>query len=155
MSENLKLLKTKLTHLSRMQEDLEYSVGKMVRPLSVIQSGNADSLTPEERETISAFTGRFADFQEHLSKTMKTIAIEEESDTSPFGAVLALMEKLGVLDDVSHWKAVRELRNCINHEYEDDPGKLCLVLGSMVDNSPFLFNVFGRMQKFVAETYGV
>ena len=34
-------------------------------------------------------------------------------------AVLLYMEKLGCLDSVDRWKEIRELRNPVNHEYED------------------------------------
>ncbi|MCK0512729.1 hypothetical protein GO608_016765 [Aromatoleum buckelii] len=44
-------------------------------------------MTPDERETVSAFTTRFATYQEQIGKTMRSIAIEEESATTPFGGI--------------------------------------------------------------------
>ena len=68
---------------------------------------------------LAAFRVRLSEFQEHLGKTMRAIAIEEEENSEPFGAVLAFMEKLGILDSAEHWKLIRELRNSVNHEYEE------------------------------------
>lgn len=82
------------------------------------------ALTPEQHESLAAFRVRFSEFQEHLGKTMRGITIEEEENHEPFDAVLAFMEKLNILDSVAHWKLLRELRNAVNHEYEDRPDRL-------------------------------
>lgn len=153
MSENLQIIYKKLAHLARMRVDVEYSAGKMTSPLLKIQRGDVEGLTPDERETVSAFTTRFATYQEQIGKTMRSIAIEEESATSPFGAILALMEKLGILPDAEKWKEIRELRNLVNHEYEDDPEELFQVLNKMVDNAPYLVNIHTMIMAFVDQTY--
>ena len=69
---------------------------------------------------------------------MRAIAIEEEAVTEPFGAVLALMEKLGVLDSVEHWKLIRDLRNAINHEYEENPDRLSEFFSLLIQETPTL-----------------
>ena len=153
MSGNLAILDKKLEHLSRMRADVEHSVGKMPVPLEKIQQGEVDSLTPDERETLSAFTTRFATYQEHMGKTMKSVAIEEESAISPFGAILALMEKLEILDDAEKWKSVRELRNAVNHEYEDDADELFQILSNMLQSTPWLYAVHENLRVFVQRNY--
>ena len=95
MSENLKLIGTKLEHLARMRAYLDYSTRKMQGPLEEIRAKGLDALTPEEHETIAAFRTRVADFQEHLGKTMRSVAIEEEVNVDRFGSVLAFMDKNG------------------------------------------------------------
>ena len=55
---------------------------------------------------------------------MRAVAIEEEVEAERFGSVLAFMEKLGVLESAERWKLIRELRNAINHEYEEDADRL-------------------------------
>lgn len=153
MSENLKLILKKLEHLSRMQADLRHSLGKMPVPLEKIKDESVDTLTPDERETLSAFTTRFATYQEHIGKTMKSVAIEEESPTSPFGSILALMEKLDILDDMERWKQIRELRNSVNHEYEEDALELHQILSAMLESAPWLFSIHQRLQHFVSANY--
>jgi len=51
---------------------------------------------------------------------MRSIAREEEESTEPFSFVLLYMEKLGILDRVEEWEMIRELRNAVNHEYEEN-----------------------------------
>ena len=153
MSENLLLLRRKLDHLERMRQHLEYSLGKVREPLAKIARGAVPSLTPEEHETITAFGARFADFQEHIAKAMRGIAIEEEINVERFGSVLAFMQKMEVLGDAELWKAVRELRNSVNHVYEDDPDALFQLLDNLVKNVPFLIATHDNLKDFVRRTY--
>jgi hypothetical protein len=153
MSENLQIIHKKLEHLARMRADVDHSVGKMCGPLLKIQREDIEGLTPDERETISAFTKRFGDYQEQIGKTMRGIAIEEESAINPFGAILALMEKLDILSSAEKWKEVRELRNQASHEYEDDAAELFQILNNMVENAPFLVGIHTKMQEFVDQNY--
>lgn len=153
MSANLSILQKKLENLVRMQADVQHSISKMAGPLTTIKQGDVSVLTLDEREIISAFTTRFATYQEQIGKSMKSVAIEEESATSPFGAVLALMEKLSILDNLEKWKLVRELRNSVNHEYEDDANELHQILSNMVESAPWLFAIHERLVSFVKENY--
>ncbi len=154
MSENLKLVGKKLDHLVRMRAYLDYSTRKMHVPLEKMRSKGLQALSPEEHETIAAFRTRLADFQEHLGKTMRSVAIEEEVNVDRFGSVLAFMEKMGVLDDTELWKAIRELRNDVHHEYEDDPERLFRFFNSLVTHVPVLLAIHERLKAFVLRTYG-
>lgn len=87
MSENLKLIGRKLEHLARVRAYLDYSTRKMQGPLEKIRGKGLDALTPEEHETIAAFRTRLADFQEHLGKTMRSVAIEEEVNVDRFASL--------------------------------------------------------------------
>ena len=49
---------------------------------------------------------------------MRAVASEEEIEVERFGAVLAFMEKIGVLESAERWKIIREIRNAISHENE-------------------------------------
>lgn len=153
MTDNLRIIQKKLEHLALMRADVQHSISKMPPPLAKIREFAVAALTADERESLSAFTTRFATYQEHMGKTMRAIAIEEESATSPFGAILALMEKLNILEDAERWKIVRELRNAVNHEYEDDPAALFEILNDMIANAPWLFSVHQNLADFVQQNY--
>jgi hypothetical protein len=154
MTENLKLIGKKLEFLARMRTYLAYSTRKMPGLLTTLRAHGLAALTPEEHETIAAFRARLADFQKHLGKTMRSVAIEEEVDVDRFGSVLAFMEKMGVLEDVEAWKLIRELRNDVHHQYEDDPAILFQFFDSMVKNAPVLLDCHDRLKSFIGRTYG-
>ena len=80
MSEHIALIWKKLEHLARMREYLLYSQ-EQISKLLPIQDWSR--LQPDQHESLAAFRIRFSEFQEHMGKTMKAIALEEEKPSSP------------------------------------------------------------------------
>ena len=151
MTEHLLLIQTKLQHLARMREYLAYSLSQVEKLLPL---DDWAALAPDQHESLAAFRVRFSEFQEHLGKTMRAVAIEEEQEVERFGAVLAFMERLHVLDTAEHWKLIRELRNAIHHEYEDETARLAEFFALLAKETTALFGYFSRLQGFCAGVYG-
>lgn len=152
MTDHLALLQAKLAHLARMREYLAYSLGQIER---ILTAPDWRMLTPDQHESLAAFRVRFSEFQEHLGKAMRAVAIEEEQDIERFGTVLAFMERLGVLDSAEHWKLIRELRNAVNHEYEEDSARLREFFCLLAHETTTLFSYFGRLRAHCASAYGI
>jgi hypothetical protein len=150
MNEHIQLIEKKLDHLTRMQTYLAYSLDQ-VRRVVPIQAW--ENLTAENHETLAALRVRFSEYQEHLRKAMRAIAIEEEQKTEPFTAVLLYMEKLGVIDSVKSWKELRELRNAVNHEYEENPQRLSEFFLERVQATPVLMDWHRRILEFCQRNY--
>ncbi len=152
MTGHLHLIVRQLTHLQRMSEYLAHSVHRcqQIFPIS-----NWRSLSLEQHEILAAFRVRFSEFQEHLGKTMRAIAIEEEIQVDRFGSVLAFMEKLGVLESAERWKIIRELRNAVNHEYEEDADRLTQFFIEMINATPDLCAYHQKLLSFCREAYGI
>ena len=152
MTDHLNLIRVKLQHLSRMREYLAYSLAQVESALTL---KNWAALSPGQHESLAAFRVRFSEFQEQLGKTMRAIAIEEEQEVERFGSVLAFMERLKLIDSADHWKLIRELRNAVNHEYEDDAPRLAEFFELMTREVPALFDFFNRLQVHCASAYGI
>jgi hypothetical protein len=154
VSEQQALIWKRLDHLARMREYLSYS---MVQVRNVLPTPDWSTLQPDEHESLAAFRVRFSEFQEHIGKTMKAVAIEEEKPSEPFTAVLLYMEKLGCLDSVERWKEIRELRNAVNHAYEeapeDDPATLHEFFEAMLASAPELLHWHDQLLGFCSSTY--
>lgn len=150
MTDHRHLILKKLEHIERMASYLEWSLDQ-VRTFVPIH--NWAELTAEQHESLAAFRIRFSEFQEHIGKAMRAVAIEEEEDREPFGAVLAFMEKLGILDSAEHWKLIRELRNAVNHEYEDNPARLAEFFKLLVAETPVLLEYAQRLMAYCRKHY--
>jgi hypothetical protein len=150
MSEHIQLIRKKIEHLHRMKVYLDYS---LAQTLPLISISDWQALTPEQHETLAAFRVRFSDFQEQLGKTMRAIAREEEQNIEPFSVVLLYMTKLGILDSVEQWKLIRELRNAVNHEYEENTERLSEFFQELTQATPTLLLWFGRIVAFCESTY--
>jgi hypothetical protein len=150
VTERRQLVLKKIEHLKRMTGYLAWSLDQ-VRTFIPIQDWAA--LTAEQHESLAAFRIRFSEFQEHIGKAMRAVAIEEEENHEPFGAVLAFMEKLGILDSTAHWKLIRELRNAVNHEYEDNPARLSEFFRLLVEETPTLIGYEQRLTTYCYRHY--
>ena len=152
MTEHLKLLQAKLAQLSRMRDYLAYSLSQIC---PVLAQPDWALLTDDQHESMAAFRVRFSEFQEHLGKAMRAVAIEEELDVERFGAVLAFMERLQVLDSAEHWKLIRELRNAVNPEDGVDAARLAELFDLMSRETPVLFGYFDHLLAHCASAYGL
>jgi len=86
---------------------------------------------------------------------MRTVAIEEEVDVDQFGSVLAFMEKMNVLESAERWKIIREMRNAISHEYEEDATRLSEFFMEMPGAAPKLFLNNEKLITFCKNAYGI
>ena len=71
-------------------------------------------------ESLAAFNERFAKLQDTLGAAMRHCALLMSETTTPFLKVLALFEKLGVIESVDAWQLCRTARNLAAHDYETD-----------------------------------
>lgn len=133
-----------------MREYLSYSLGQT---LQLVPIHDWAKLTPEDHATLAAFRVRFSEFQEHLGKAMRAIAIEEEQKTEPYTAILLYMEKLQLIESVEEWKEIRELRNAVNHEYEENTARLTEFFMELTQATPQLFAWHDKLVQFCQETY--
>ena len=152
MTDRLQLLHRRLDQLDRMRGYLKYSL-EQLKLLLPIRDWKA--LTAENHEALAAFRVRFSEFQEHMGKAMRAVALEEEHEVEPFSGVLLYMEKLEVIDSADAWKQLRALRNAINHEYEENPLRLAEFFQTVAASIPSLLEWYDRLRKFCKSTYGL
>jgi len=152
MTENCRLIAKQLGQLERMRTYLEFSVERCAHIFPV---SDWQALGLEKHEMLAALRVRFSEFQEHLGKTMRAVAIEEEVDVERFGSVLAFMEKIDIISSAEQWKLVREIRNAINHEYEEDASRLSAFFTQMLDAAPGLFGSHEKLAAFCKRAYGI
>jgi len=149
---HLALIRDRLDHLSRMASYLAYSLSKVV---VIVPRIGVQELSADDHESLAAFRVRFSDYQEHLGKTMRAVAIEEALEVDRFGTVLALMERLKVLDSSEQWRAIRDLHNAVNHEYEDDVARLAEFFLGLSQAAPVLMAMHMRLAEFCRQAYGI
>jgi hypothetical protein len=153
MTPQRELIAGKLRHMRRMREYLAYSHGKLLahgttgKPLS--------TLTPEESETLAAFRMRFSEYQEHLGKLLRAIAQEEEIEITGFSDVLAFAEKAEIVASADDWKKARDVRNQINHEYEENESILAPLIAEMANCVPALFAIHDQSIAYCTSRLGV
>lgn len=135
-----------------MRKSLEYFAQRVscIMPIK-----NRRTLSLEQHETLAAFRVLFSEFQEHLGKTMRAVAIEKAVGAERFGSILAFMEKLGMITSAECWKLIRELRIAVNHKYEEDTECFSGFFIEKLNATPELFDYYQRILSFCDDAYGV
>ena len=69
----------------------------------------------------------------------------EDAESMPFIDVLNRLEKMGRIPSVEEWRRLREIRNQVSHEYDDDPEYMATALNAVFDARTPLFDVLQRI----------
>jgi hypothetical protein len=153
MTPHLELISGKLRHMGRMREYLAHSHGNLLS--RGIVGKTVASLTLDESEILAAFRMRFSEYQEHLGKLLRAIAQEEEVEITGFSDVLAFAEKAGIVTNADDWKKARDVRNQINHEYEENEHILAPLIAEMANCVPILFAIHVKAMAYCLSRLGV
>lgn len=82
------------------------------------------NLTDDEIEHIDQFLFRFSKLQDAIGRRLfKTILIylgEDDVESMSFIDILNRLEKLKIVENIDEWLILREIRNELSHEYDDD-----------------------------------
>lgn len=65
------------------------------------------------------------------------------------------MEKIKVLDSAEHWKLIRELRNAVNHEYEEDAARLEEFFQALAAETSTVLGYYQWLVEFCRDAYGI
>jgi hypothetical protein len=150
VTQHQQLILKKIEHLKRMAAYLTWSHEQIK---AFVPIADWTVLSPEQHEALAAFRLRFSELQEQIGKTMRAVTIEEEEIHEPFGAVLSFMEKLGILDSAMHWKLIRELKNAINHEYEENTARLTEFFSQLATETATLMGYAERLSAHCQKHY--
>jgi hypothetical protein len=91
-------------------------------------------LNDDEVEHIDQYLFRFAKLQDVMgTKLFKYILmfLDENVEGMPFVDVLNRMEKLSLLNDSKVWRELRDIRNELSHQYDDDPEEMAIILNNI------------------------
>lgn len=110
-----------------------------------------EKLTEDEIESIDQFLFRFAKLQDAMGqKLFKTILIflNEDIEGKPFIDILNLMEKLGLLEDKNEWKMLREYRNELSHNYEDEPITMSATINKLYAEKENMIAIYNKIKGY-------
>jgi predicted nucleotidyltransferase len=119
--ENLKLekiLKECDKHLQRINE--AYSDMSTFMPLTAAKYEN---LSKDDVQAIDQYLFRFSKLQDSMGEKLFRVLLgrfEENADKLSFLDVVNKLEKYAAMDITNEWHDLRQIRNQLAHEYEDD-----------------------------------
>lgn len=153
MLKQREIISRKLAHLEKMRGYLAYSSGRMSK--EKITSKNLQVLSDADAEILAAFRARFSEYQEHVGKLLKSIALEEGVKVVGMSDVLAFSEKAGLIESERDWKEPRDVRNAINHEYQEDGKVLSVLIVEMLNLVEPLMTIHRSAEQYCRTKLGV
>lgn len=143
----------KIAQIEKMRRYLAYSRDRMRS--EGIGDKNLKELPDADAEIFAAFRARFSEYQEHLGKLLKAVALEEGAQIVGMSDVLAFADKAGIIDGEQDWKEARDVRNAINHHYEENAEDLSVLANRMLTLVDSLMRTHERTVSYCGEKLGV
>ena len=135
------LLKKQLLQMNKAADGLAWSLQRC-QPLSV------DSLDAEGEEKFETLTARFARMSDILIQ--KIFRLVDELDLESPGTVrdrINRAEKKGLIDSAREFIVIRELRNAIDHEYEEEA--LANIHREVLRLTPLLLSTPEKIERYL------
>lgn len=104
-------------------------------------------LSDDEVEHIDQFLFRFAKLQDSVGdKLFKTLLLylEEKIENKPFLDILNRLEKLEIIENASTWIILRNIRNELSHNYDDEPDEMSIAINKVYENKEVLESIFNK-----------
>ena len=106
-------------------------------------------------QALAAFNERFAKLQDTLGAAMRHTALLMSEPTSPFLRVLALFDKLAVIDSIDSWQLCRTARNLAAHDYETDYALIAEHFNEIHSLQPVLIRAASKLLFLCAQALSV
>lgn len=124
MSEQNAILQKKLVKLEKNYVALkEYKtlIDALVADRDIFDIKNFKTLEPEKRAILDAYLKRFASVQDFLGAKVFSLLLDVSGISyTKMSEVLYHIEKENIIDSLSDWIELREVRNELEHDYPDE-----------------------------------
>ncbi|MFK5937845.1 MAG: hypothetical protein QM497_05540 [Sulfurimonas sp.] len=113
------------------------------------------NLTEDEIEHIDQFLFRFSKLQDSIGEKLFKIILlylEEKVENKPFIDILNRLEKLELLDDVEVWRMLRNDKNELAHNYDDDPEETSEVINKLYNKKEILIAIYTKIKSYYYES---
>ncbi|KFJ42681.1 nucleotidyltransferase domain-containing protein [Francisella philomiragia] len=110
------------------------------------------NLSQEDIQAIDQFIYRFSKLQDTIGEKLIKIAFakyEENVDKYSFIDILNRLEKAEILI-AQDWKDLRNIRNELSHNYEDDPVQSTAILNLAYEKEQVLEDIYSSIKKILA-----
>ena len=127
------------------------SASKKMKDMMPLDKKRYLDLDEDEIEHIDQFLFRFAKLQDAMGqKLFKNILLflGEEIEGKPFIDILNLMEKLNLIENARVWRELRNDRNELAHNYEDEPELMSASINRLYEKKDLLIGIYENIKRF-------
>ena len=137
-------------HLQRIEEayeDIKDSIPLTVQKYQI--------LSKDEVQDIDQYLYRFSKLQDTLGQKVFKLVLniyEPSEESIPFLDLLNKLEKLNFLENTKEWINLRDKRNKIAHQYDDEPYEMTQAINDILNQKDILKSVYIKF-KHKSESY--
>jgi predicted nucleotidyltransferase len=133
-------------HIKRIVES--YNNIDKILPMS---ASSYIALSDDEIKNIDQYLFRFAKLQDTIGDKIFIMIIKDFSeDTSRFTFldILNKLEKIGILNNKDEWRTLREYRNDISHQYDDEPKEMAEAINNIFSQKNIIIEIYQKIKEY-------
>ena len=153
MKKNEYILKSIIDECNKHFNRMNYAYEKVIS-LAPFSKEQIEKMSNEDIAHIDQLVYRFTKLQDAIGqKLFKSVlqSLDEQVSNKAAIDIFNRLEQLGIIEDYEKWKELRELRNELAHEYEEDLNETAEKLNSLIkrkkDLTDFLNNILQYLEK--------
>ena len=136
------------------QKRIEYALSKL-KQFMPLDTKSYKNLNDEQIEALDQFLFRFSKLQDAIGQRLFSGVLEileEPVKETSFLDRLNRLEQLNVIESKEQWLSLRNMRNKLAHEYEDDLQGMSEVLNLVYASYDVLAAIFVRVKNYIDDT---
>ena len=133
-------------HIKRLK-----SASDVMQDFMPLDSSSYKSLSEDRVVYIDQFLFRFAKLQDTMGQKLFRwilICMDEEVEGKPFVDILNRLEKLSLIESANEWRTLREDRNELAHNYEDEPELMSEAINKLFKKHYKLIEIYTKIKDF-------
>ena len=122
------------------------------KPFFPLSSTEYESLTDTQVEHIDQLVYRFSKLQDALGAKLFPAVVSvlrEDSASLTMYDKINELEKAGAISAADEWEVLREIRNQLAHDYQDDPEEGSFYLNQVYGKTSMLLSITEEIVRFV------
>ena len=136
------------------QKRIEYAMSKL-KQFMPLDANHYNMLTNDQVEALDQFLFRFSKLQDAIGQRLfpgVLEMLEEPVKETSFLDRLNRLEQLKIIESKEQWLGLRNMRNKLAHEYEDDSQGMSEVLNLVYASYDVLAAIFVRVKNYIDDT---
>ena len=124
---------------------------KEIVPILPLSLKSYINLSEEHIRIIDQYLFRFSKLQGTIEEKLFPSIVDEfieDSSRLTFVDKLNQLEKVQILDSVEEWKSLRNARNNIAHQYDDEPEEMADAINKIFAQKELLLSVYKNVKNF-------
>jgi len=116
-----------------------------------LSASSYENLNDDDIKSIDQYLFRFAKLQDTLGEKLFKIIVSEyveDSSRLTFFDILNRLEKIGILEDINVWKSLRNARNNISHQYDEDSEEMADAINKIFAQKEPLINIYQTIKNY-------